>query len=306
MTALTATTRMVRSGEFTWHVKTVGKGPVCLLVHGTGASVHSWDNLAPLLAQHFTLVMMDLPGHAKTRTPAHASLTLPAMAEALFKLIAQEKLQAELIIGHSAGAAIMLECCLQHPECARRLVSINGAVVPLQGLAGYLFSPLARVSANSRWMANFFAYRAKNDRNIKKLLDSTGSTVDAASFRCYAELFSDPQHVSGVLRMMANWRLETLNAKLHHLQHPVQLIAASNDMTIPLRDTYKLQHLLPADKVSVHVVQGGGHLLHEQSPTSVAGLILDPAIKDSDKSGNGRDSDRDNNASSDNEWIDKR
>ncbi|MDB3936348.1 alpha/beta fold hydrolase, partial [Granulosicoccus sp.] len=193
--APTPTLRMVRSGKFTWHVKTVGTGPICLLIHGTGASVHSWDNLAELLAQHFTLVMMDLPGHAQTETPAHASLTLPAMAEALLQLIEQEELQAEMIIGHSAGAAIMLECALQHPECARRLVSINGAVVPLQGLAGYLFSPLARVGANSGWMANFFAYRAKNDRNIKKLLDSTGSTVDAASFRRYAELFSDPTHV---------------------------------------------------------------------------------------------------------------
>lgn len=269
--------QMVLSGELNWHVRTVGKGPLCLLIHGTGASVHTWDNLVPLLAPHFTLVMMDLPGHAKTKTPLHVSLTLPAMAQALFRFVTQEKLHADLMIGHSAGAAIMLECCLQHPECAQRLISINGAVIPLQGLAGYLFSPLARVSANSRWMANFFAFRAGNDRNIKKLLDSTGSSVDATSFRHYAELFSDTNHVSGVLRMMANWRLETLNARLNQVQHPVQLIAASDDKTIPLRDTYKLQQLLPADKVSVHVLQAGGHLLHEQDPASVARIILDPS-----------------------------
>jgi len=273
----TAASRKVQCGSLQWNVCTVGSGPICLLIHGTGASVHSWYNLAPLLAAHYTVVMMDLPGHADTRTRKDADLTLEGMASSVFRLIDQENLQAELIVGHSAGAAIMMELCLQNPQCARRLVSINAAVIPLLGVAGYLFSPLARLSANSDWMPRFFSFRAKNDRNIRKLLDSTGSQVDVDSFRRYAELFSNPAHVSGVLRMMANWRLETLNSRLGQLTQPITLIAASNDKTIPLRDTYKLQQLLPADKVRVHVINGRGHLLHEEDPEAVAPLILDLA-----------------------------
>lgn len=273
----TAVSQHVQCGALNWHVRTVGTGPVCLMIHGTGASIHTWDNLAPLLAPHYTLVMIDLPGHADTKTPASADLTLSGMVASLYKLIQQQALQPELIVSHSAGAAIMLELCIQHPECAKRLVSINGAVLPLRGVAGYLFSPLARLSAAGDFMPRFFAYRARNDRNIKKLLDSTGSLVDAQSFRRYAELFSDPAHVSGVLRMMANWHLEKLSPKLGQVQHPVMLIAASDDKTIPLRDTYKLQQLLPPDKVNVTVVNGCGHLLHEENPQATASLILDSA-----------------------------
>jgi len=234
------TSTSVKCGALTWHMETTGSGPICLLIHGTGASTHSWYKLAPLLAPHYTVVMMDLPGHARTLTPAST-----------------------------------LEMCLQHPECAQRLVSINGAVLPLQGIAGYLFSPLARLSARSNLMPRFFSYRAKNDRNIKKLLDSTGSTLDADSFRHYAQLFSDPTHVSGVLRMMANWHLEKLTPRLGSLHPAIQLIAASNDKTIPLRDTYKLQQLLPADKVNLSVVNGCGHLVHEENASAVAKLILE-------------------------------
>ena len=266
--------RQVRCGPFDWHVRSAGSGPLCLLLHGTGASVHTWDNLYPLLAPHYSLVMVDLPGHANTKTPADAALTLPAIAKALHALIEQEDLQAELIIGHSAGAAIMFELCLQYPHNAKQLISINAAVIPLNGLAGYLFAPLARVSATLGFMPAFFSYRAGNDRNIKKLLDSTGSKVDDNSFRQYAQLFRNTDHVAGVLKMMASWRLEALNGRLGRLQIPVLLIAGSNDKTIPLRDTYKLQKLLPADKVSVSVINNVGHLLHEEDPQAVASLIV--------------------------------
>ncbi len=277
MTNSDAVSRQVHCGALHWQVRTLGAGPVCLMIHGTGASMHTWDNLAPLLAPHYSLVMIDLPGHADTLTTASADLTLTGMVASLHQLIEQLALKPELIVSHSAGAAIMLELCLQYPDCAKRLVSINGAVLPLAGVAGYLFSPLARLSAAGDFMPRFFAYRARNDRNIKKLLDSTGSVVDANSFRTYAKLFSNPAHVSGVLRMMANWHLEKLSPRLSQVQQAVQLIAASDDKTIPLRDTYKLQQLLPPDKVSVMVVNGCGHLLHEENPQATASLILDSA-----------------------------
>jgi magnesium chelatase accessory protein len=45
-----------------WHVQTRGEGPALLMIHGTGASSHSWAALADILADRFTLVMPDLPG----------------------------------------------------------------------------------------------------------------------------------------------------------------------------------------------------------------------------------------------------
>ena len=261
-------------GTTRWCVERGGSGPLCLLIHGTGASMHTWDGLAPLLMDHYSVVKLDLPGHAGTQSSKRADLSLQGMASALWDLIEDQQYKPDLIIGHSAGAAIMLQLCLEHPQLSARLCSINGAVIPLQGMAGYLFSPLARLSANSDWMPKLFSFRARNDRNIKKLLDSTGSVVDPVSFRRYAELFSDPQHVSGVLRMMANWRLEKLSPRLKQLAQNIHLIAASNDRTIALRDTYKLQQLLPADKVEVSVINGFGHLVQEESPDDVARLIL--------------------------------
>lgn len=263
------------TGELSWNIKRIGSGPQCLLIHGTGASIHTWNNLVPLLAPFYTLILVDLPGHADTHTPENTDLSLPGITAAMRTMMINENIKPEMIIGHSAGAAIMMQLCLDHPMPDVLLVSINGAVIPLRGLAGYVFSPLARLSSTSGLMSHFFAFRARNRRNVKKLLDSTGSKLDQDSFDRYAELFQKPSHIKGVLRMMAHWRLEALAPRLDAMNNPTQLIAADKDRTIPLRDAYRLQQRLPNS--SLNIIKGKGHLVHEEDPASVASIVLDYA-----------------------------
>lgn len=79
--------RFVQAGGLRWHVQQLGRGPVMLLIHGTGAATHSWRDLAPLLAQSFTLVSADLPAHAFTETPPARGLSLPGMAASMASLV---------------------------------------------------------------------------------------------------------------------------------------------------------------------------------------------------------------------------
>lgn len=261
----------VSVGQIRWNLRRVGKGPVCLLIHGTGASIHTWDYLVPLLSPHYTMIMIDLPGHADTHTPARTDLSLPGIANAVHALLNKEAIRPDMIIGHSAGAAIMMQLCLVNPQPSTQLISINGAIIPFAGIAGYLFSPLARMSSTSGWMSHFFAFRARNSRNVRKLLESTGSEIDDASFERYAQLFQNPSHIAGVLRMMASWQLEKLIPQLSKLPNQVHLIASDNDRTVPLRDAYRLNQLLNHSELSV--IRNKGHLVHEEDPAAVFNII---------------------------------
>ena len=46
----------VRCGEMRWHVQRMGQGPVLLLLHGTGASTHTWREVMPLLAARYSVI----------------------------------------------------------------------------------------------------------------------------------------------------------------------------------------------------------------------------------------------------------
>jgi len=264
-------TRQVLVGNISWHVQQRGTGPVCLLLHGTGASCHSWDPLVACLATHYTLISVDLPGHARTITPQTTDLSLPGITRSLNALLMQEHIIPDIIVGHSAGAAIMAELCLSHAWDPQKLVSINGAILPLSGFAGWLFSPLAKLSASAGWLPRVFARRANDPRQVRRLLESTGSVIDASGLAHYQNLFRDPQHVAGVLRMMSQWNLDSLVPRLTQLTLPVQLIAATGDRTIPLRDAYRLKSLIP--DATLDIVENKGHLVHEEAPECVARLI---------------------------------
>ena len=69
-----------------WHVQIIGSGPPVLLLHGTGASTHSMADLAMALSDHYTCVLVDLPGHGFTTALPEREHLLPAMAMAVQSL----------------------------------------------------------------------------------------------------------------------------------------------------------------------------------------------------------------------------
>lgn len=274
----------VRAGGHDWHAVRVGtpanaRGeapptrPVCVCVHGTGASVHSMLPLARELAATHDVWAIDLPAHAGTRSPAGADLSIEGCAVALEALLAELRLSPATLVGHSAGAVVLAQLAMKRGPGAPPLVSVAGSMLPLGGPAGALFPPLARLASAAPFVARTFARRAALEPgHVARLLASTGSTVPADSLARYRALLSDPDHVAGVLRLMAAWRLNAFARRLSRLASPVHLVAGTRDGTIPPRHQHRLHALLP--RATIDLVEGAGHLVHEEVPARVAALAL--------------------------------
>jgi len=263
------------AGGLRWHVQRMGSGPELLLVHGTGASAHSWRGLAPLLAKRFTVIAPDLPGHGFTQRPPAHRLSLPAMAEALESLVDALSIRPMIAVGHSAGAAILIRACLNKGPrdgfVPRGLVSVNGALLPFRGAAGYLFPPLAKLLFLNPLAPRVFARRARLRERVARLVRGTGSELDAAGIELYARLFETPGHVAAALGMMANWDLHGLAGNLGALDLPLLLIAGENDRAVVPDDAGRVSAMVPGSRVER--LRGLGHLAHEEDPDAVASLI---------------------------------
>lgn len=267
--------RFVRSGGLQWHVQRMGTGPVALLIHGTGASTHSWRGLMPLLASRYGVVAIDLPGHAFTDTPPAAQLSLPAMAAGVAALVKELSLDVALVVGHSAGAAIGARMVLDSLLAPQALVAINGALLPLGGLPGLVFPHVARLMAVTPLAARLFARRDWDRAEMEKLIGVTGSTLDAQGLALYATLLRDPRHAAGALGMMARWDLRPLARDLARLTTPLAMIVGDNDRAVPPRDAHVVRSSIPGDTpCTLERVAGVGHLVHEEQPDEVARLIF--------------------------------
>lgn len=265
--------RFVRAGGITWHVQAMGQGPVALLLHGTGAATHSWRGLAPILAEHFTLVMPDLPGHGFTEIAASHRLSLPGMARDVAALLAAMQIQPALAIGHSAGAPVLARMCLDGSISPRGLVSLNGAFMPLPGPGGQVFAPLARFLVGFPVLPALFSWRAGDGRMVRGLLEGTGSKIDAAGVDFYTRLVRNPAHTGAALRMMAGWQLEPLVRDLPKLATRLLLLAGERDRAIPPADSARVQALVPGAELQLQ--PGLGHLAHEEDPAGTAAPIVD-------------------------------
>lgn len=267
-----AHSRFVDTDRIRWHVQVMGKGPPMLLIHGTGAATHSWRALAPLLADHFTVIAPDLPGHGFTQERPSGGLSMRAMARAVGDLLQMLQMKPHMIVGHSAGTAIAARMTLDGLVEPSAMVGLGAALLPFPGLGAKLFPGLARLLFVNPLAPHFFARLARNQGETARFLKrNMGSTIDAAGVAQYETLFSTPGHVSGAITMMADWDLDALRRDLPRLQTPLLLVHGARDSAIPVSSARQAAAMVGNGRLVV--LPGLGHLAHEERPADVATII---------------------------------
>jgi len=263
--------RFVLAHGYRWHVQVAGNGPVLLLLHGTGASTHSYRDLLEPLAKDFTVVIPDLPGHGFTANPPATSYTLPGMARAVQSLLTALHLTPDLVLGHSAGAAVLIRMALDHSIHPKAIISLNGALLPFRNSEGHWWSGLAKLMLMNPMVPRLFAWSAYDGERVAKLIQGTGSTIDHRGLELYRRLFRQPAHVGGALAMMANWDLRALRDLVANLDMPLILVAGENDTTVEPAVAETIAQRAPT--ATVRTLPGLGHLAHEERPDVALALI---------------------------------
>ncbi len=256
----------------TWHVQVLGAGPVVLLLHGTGASTHSWADVARSLASVATVVVPDLPGHGFTSAWPDAPPTIPAVADALRALLVSLELPPPtLIAGHSAGAALAVAMAHDAGAHAPAIVGFNPSLVPAPGAYTALIAPWLLPLLRTDPVRAVAALIAREPAVLDRLLDSTGSALTAAQRGWYARLMRDPKHVEGALALMAGWDLRALLARVARFASPATFVLGTEDRWIPPVPLAKVfaEHFPSARILS----WSGGHVVHEERPLDAAALL---------------------------------
>ena len=266
-----AASRFVTCRPHRWHLQEMGAGPPILLLHGAGASTHSFRDLMPALARDFRVVALDLPGQGFTRPGSRLRLGIDGMAEDIAALLAQEGLAPEAIVGHSAGGALSLRLAEVLPRPPHALVGLNAALGKFRGMAGWLFPLMARALAVNPLTATLFARTASSEASVRALIRSTGSRLDDRGIDLYRSLLADPAHVDGTLAMMAQWELDPLLAALERTRPQVLLLTGGQDGAVPPATSARAAARIPA--AQWHDEPAHGHLLHEEAPQETAERI---------------------------------
>ena len=205
-----------------WHVQVMGEGPVLLLLHGTGAATHSWRDLMPLLAAHFTVSRPICPGTASP--PAAGRRPVDAGDGASGRRIAGRARRSTpaLIVGHSAGAAIALRMALDAPW--RRRARWSGSTprccrfpdLP-RGCSRRWRGCCSSIRSRRMIFSRHRPHTGRGRRASCRAAPDRGSMRRGSDF--YGRLFATPAQCAGAITMMADWDLDTLKRDLPRVRH---------------------------------------------------------------------------------------
>src|SRR5689334_4175831 len=104
--------------------RTAGSGPVVLLVHGIAGTSEQWADIAPILAESFTVVAPDLLGHGQSAKPI-GDYSLGAYAVSMRDLLIALGHRRATVVGHSLGGGIAMQFAYEYPVFCERLVVVS-------------------------------------------------------------------------------------------------------------------------------------------------------------------------------------
>ncbi len=272
-------------------------GPAVLLVHGWPYDIHSFVDVAPILAAAGHRVIVPyLRGYGSTRflsddTPRNGQQS--ALAVDMIALMDALGIDKAIVAGYDWGARTVNIMAALWPERCRAMVSVSGYLIGSQAVNA---RPLAPAAELSWWYQFYFATErgrrgyAANTRDFARLIWRTASPTwdfDEATFARSAAAFDNPDHVAITIHNY-RWRLGLAEGEAQYDAYERRL-AQAPAIAVPTMtlegDANGAPHPDPAayagkftGKYEHRTLSGGiGHNLPQEAPRAFAQAVLDVA-----------------------------
>lgn len=258
--------------------RTMGSGPVLLLLHGMAGSSFTWRHVMPALARRFTVVAPDLLGHGDSAKP-RTEYSLGAHANVVRDLMAALGHVRATLVGQSYGGGLAMQVAYQYPERCERLVLVSsGGLGPevnplLRGLAlpgaAQVFPLLC-----SLWHRDLGTRIAE----VASRWGLRAAPVVEEIWRSYATLASADARRAFFRTLAAVIDVEgqsvSATDRLYLASHmPTLIVWGARDRLIPVEHGRAAHARIPGSRLAVF--EAVGHFPHCEAPERFVDTLLD-------------------------------
>lgn len=105
-------------------------GPVLVLLHGSNASLHTWEPWVAQLGDQFRIISVDLPGHGLTGPVPGDDYSQAGMSKFVYDFTAALKLAPFALAGNSMGGGVAARFAIEHPDRLTNLILVDAGGMP--------------------------------------------------------------------------------------------------------------------------------------------------------------------------------
>jgi len=118
--------KLLRVGDVKIHAVLGGDGPPLVLLHGWPQTWWEWRRIMPVLAEHYTVVALDLRGAGHSDCP-QSGYDKASLAEDVHGAMVVLGFSRYAVCGHDIGAMVALALAFTHREAVTRVAILDGA-----------------------------------------------------------------------------------------------------------------------------------------------------------------------------------
>ncbi|HWA30794.1 MAG TPA: alpha/beta hydrolase [Rhizomicrobium sp.] len=251
------------------HVRDQGNrnGPVLVLVHGSNASLFTWEPWVARLGKDYRIVTMDLQGHGLTGAVPNNDYSQEGMVTFVDEVVTKLGISKFALGGNSMGGGVVARYAEEHPDKVSALILVDAAGEPVgQGDHVPLVFQIARMPVLNKVLL-YITPRALVKEGLNDAIVHKQIITDKMIDQYWEFARMEGSRQANGIRFQLPW---TNDVKEHigDIKAPTLILWGAEDHLIPVAAAHAFQKDIPGSKLIIYPATG--HIPMEEVPDQSA------------------------------------
>jgi pimeloyl-ACP methyl ester carboxylesterase len=245
-----------------------GATPVVLL-HGTSASLHTWDGWAESLRAERRVIRFDLPGFGLTGPTPDRVYRIERYVETVVALLDRLGVRRAILAGNSFGGQVAWQTALAHPQRVERLILVDAAGYPMAPQE----VPIGFRIARTPWLAPLMRVvlpRGFIESSVRNVYGDPSKVTEELVDRYY-ELTLRAGNREALRERFAQAQAGPGAERIRELTLPTLILWGGQDRLIPPADGERFARDIAGSELVVF--DDLGHVPHEEDPVRTLAAV---------------------------------
>ncbi len=233
-----------------------------VLIHGTGSSLHTFNEWVAGLSPGRRVIRMDLPAYGLTGPFPDRDYSIENYTAFLYTFLAALDVKKCILGGNSLGGGIAWQFALEHPGMVDRLILINASGYPSSSTSTPLAFRLARIPVIKK-IFTFITPRFIVRRSIENVYADDTKITNELVDRYYELSLRKGNRQAFIDRLGVKYSQEH-HKLIPQIFQPTLILWGEKDELIPVSNALRFQADLPYN--TLVVLKNSGHVPMEENP----------------------------------------
>jgi len=240
-----------------------------VLLHGTSASLHTWDGWTDALKGQRRVIRMDLPGFGLTGPMPDNNYQLTRYVEFVIALMDKLGVQKAVLAGNSFGGNLAWKVAADHPQRVSKLVLVDAAGYPYDAKSVPIGFKIAQIGALKPLMQNTLP-RSMIESSVRNVYGDPAKVTPELVDR-YFELTLRAGNRAALRERFAQSPGGQHVEQIPTIRQPTLIIWGGQDRLIPPDNADHFQRDIAGSRIAMF--DGLGHVPHEEDPAATVAAV---------------------------------